>query len=492
MTTWPRTMGWRPEGVPRAVSHPFSPRPRAERTGSATKVLSSLAVAAACFLLYSNLLVVLAREASLPTGLAVAVPGLLMFAVLHRIVLYRERIVVDRTFFLMLAFLAVLLVSAFAVRGLEQAVTRISVYLVEGLLMYFLVRNAIGSLSELRWAAMGVVCAAALVSVLALVQAATGNYEQDFMGLAERNLERIDVPAGSSAAEAQMRLEDRAYGPVGEPNRFAQILLMAFPIALVLGLTAKSRMGSILAFASMLAVLGGVLVTYSRGAFLTLAILGVLMVPMRVISMRTLVAVVAAALLLAPIVAPAYTQRILSIGGVAEFFGSVEAEADGAVEGRTTEMLAALAAYTDHPILGVGPGQYLPFYSVHYQALPEISVREIPEPRRAHSLYLELGAELGTIGLLAFLAIPLLLLRDLRALRIGLAERRPDLSRLAGSFALVLLAYLGTGVFLHLAFERYYWFMVGITAAAAGVLHQAGRSLQFDDSHTWISRSTSI
>ena len=491
MTSWPRSAGWGQVGVARPAPHPLSPRPQNRTAHTATKVLSSLAVAAGCFLLYSNLLVALARRTPLPTAVAVLVPGLLMFAVLHRVMVCRERIVVDRTLLMMLGFLAVLLISAFAARGLEQAVTRISVFVVEGLLIYFLTRNAIGSMSELRWAAVGVVAAAALVSALALVQAGTGNYEQDFLGLAERNLERVDE-AGRSGTGAQLRLEDRAYGPVGEPNRFAQILMMALPVALVVAQTARSRMGALMGYGSVLAVLGGVLVTYSRGAFLTLAALVVLMVPMRLLSARKLVALIAAGVILAPIVAPTYTQRMLSIGGVAEIFGSSAAEADGATEGRVTEMLAALAAYTDHPVLGVGPGQYMPYYSVYYQSLPDISIREIAEPRRAHSLYLELGAESGTLGLVAFLAIPLLLLRDLRALRITLAKRRPDLARVAASFSLVLLAYLGTGVFLHLAFERYYWFMVGMTAAAAGVLHGATRSLHLDDSETWIIRSTSI
>jgi hypothetical protein len=36
-----------------------------------------------------------------------------------------------------------------------------------------------------------------------------------------------------------------------------------------------------------------------------------------------------------------------------------------------------------------------------------------------------------------------------------------------------LIAYLGTGVFLHLAFERYYWFMIALAAAATGILERA-------------------
>ena len=493
MTSWPRTASWGQMAVAHgAGAHPLSPGPT-ERATTSGRVLSSLATAAAGFLLYSNVLVVAAREMSLPTAVAAVVPALLAFAVVHRVLIRREPIVVDRTFFMMLLLLAVMLVSAFSAVGLATALSRTSVYLIEGVMLYFLVRNAINSMSELRNAAVGVLLAATMLSALALFQAVTGSYENDFMGLAERSLEHLEEPGRALSSATEMGLEDRAHGPVGDANRFAQILMMALPLALVLGLTAKSRMAAVLSFGSAVILLGGIFVTYSRGGFLTLAVLAVLMVPMRLVRLRHLVGLIVAGLLLAPLVAPGYTQRMLSIGGVAELFGSTEAEADGATRGRTTEMLSALAAYFDHPILGVGPGQYLPYYSVHYQSLPEISIREISEPRRAHSLYLELGAELGTIGLVLFLAIALLLLRDLRALRVALwQERRLDLSRFAASFSLVLLAYLGAGVFLHLAFERYYWFMVGMTAAAAGVLEKRSRSLRLDDSHTWAQRPTSI
>lgn len=492
MTSWPRAMTWRDGAtLRRATPHPFTSAPRADASASG-RVLSGLATGVAAFLLYSNILVAVARETAVPTAVNAIVPGLLAFAVLHRVVIRREPIVVDRTFLVMLLLLAVMLVSAFRAVGPTHAVSRTGVFMVEGLMLYFLVRNAINSLTELRHAAVGVLLAACFVASLALFQAVTGNYEQDFMGLAERRLEHLEEPGRSPAPASEMGLEDRAHGPVGDANRFAQILMMALPLALVLGMTAKSRAGALLSYGAAVIVLGGTFVTYSRGGFLTLAVLAVLMVPMGLVRLRHLIGLTVAGLLLAPIVAPGYTQRMLSIGGAAELLGSTEAEADGATRGRTTEMLSALAAYVEHPILGVGPGQYMPYYSVYYQSLPEISIREIAHQRRAHSLYLELAAELGTVGLVVFLLIPLLLLRDLRALRLALQEaRRPDLARLAASFSLVLLAYLGAGVFLHLAFERYYWLMVGMTAAAAGVLHKWSSSLRLDDS-TWAHRPTSI
>jgi O-antigen ligase len=145
---------------------------------------------------------------------------------------------------------------------------------------------------------------------------------------------------------------------------------------------------------------------------------------------------------------------------------------DGAITGRATEMLAALAVYLDHPFIGVGPGQYVPFYSEKYQLLDELSFRHLPRPREAHNLYVSIGAETGSAGLLVFFLIIGTLFVGLRWTRrfwLPRSRRRADL---AVAFSLSLVAYLGTGMFLHLSFERYLWFLVAITSAAVHILRQ--------------------
>ena len=49
------------------------------------------------------------------------------------------------------------------------------------------------------------------------------------------------------------------------------------------------------------------------------------------------------------------------------------------------------------------------------------------------------------------------------------SRRRADL---AVAFSLSLVAYLGTGMFLHLSFERYLWFLVAIASATVHILRQ--------------------
>lgn len=429
--------------------------------------LPAVATGVAVVLLYTNLPVLVAQRGMAPRAVAVLVPLLLLVAAAHQILVRRRGILVDRTLCAMLAFLAVLLMSMFAAESYGVAVGRIGAFLGEGLLVYFLVRNAVRSLPELRVAVVAVLASAGFLAGLTVLQAVTGHYEQDFLGLASRSLDHLEgLPASHRDG---LGLEDRAGGPVDEPNRFAQILLMAVPLGFVLALNARRRRHAVAAAAAVALLLGGVLLTYSRGAFLTLVVLLLLTAPLGLMRPARLIGALCVGLVVTSLV-PGYAARVASIAGVADLFGKGRVEADGPTRGRTTEMLASLAAYTDHPVLGVGPGQYMPYHSVRYQALPEISIRELPTPRRAHNLYLEIGAETGTVGLVIFLAIPLLLLRDLEGLRRQLSPRRPELARLAAGFTLVLLSYLGTGVFLHLAFERYYWFVVALAAAAAGIL----------------------
>lgn len=427
-----------------------------------------LGLGAAIFLLYTNLPVVAAARGPVPTAAAAIVPMLLALSMLHQLAIRRQPLVLDRTFHLMLAFLSVLLLGAFLAEGQDVALARIGVFASEGLLVYLLVRNSVRELPTLRVAIWTALAAAALLATFAVYQAVSGDYRQDFYGLAQRNLEFMDAPRPTLPSE--MAMADRAGGPMAEPNRFAQVLLMVVPLALALFLNARRRRTAALAMLLGSLALTGMILTYSRGSFLTLVVLALLCVPLRLVRARHLTVAGLMVLLLVPLVAPAYVSRIASIGAVAELLRGTPEAPDPVTRGRTTEMLSALAVYMDHPVLGVGPGQYLPFYSVEYQSLPEIGLREIAVPRRAHDLYLEIAAETGTVGLAIFLAIPLLLLTDLLASGRRLWHRRPDHARLAAAFSLVILAYLGTGVFLHLAYERYYWLVVALTASAVGIL----------------------
>lgn len=433
------------------------------------------------FLLYSNALVAAGLYLPKLAGIVAAVP-LVLFVVricdIH--VLKREPMRIDTVFSLMLGFLAVLLASTFMAEDLSIAIREVVIFVVEGLGVYLLTLNIVRTPDMLKRVLWSVLLAGALLGSLSLIQAATGNLEQDFGGLAQR---RVDPSIGTATSDADARakavLSDRALGSVGDPNRYGQLMLVLLPWAIFLFYVARTRSArrTVLLLAGL--VLAGIVLTHSRGAFVTLLGLGTLMCFLGVVRARVLASLLLPVMVVAMLVAPSYLSRIQSIADVSDLFAKQQSrDKDQVIRGRATEMLAALHVFRDHPILGVGPGQYAPFYSLKYQDLPEVKYRLINRPRRAHSLYLEMAAETGFIGLALFLSMPIYLLVQFWKVRARWLDRAPDIALAASTMGLSLLAYLGTGVFLHLAYARYYWFLLAICGATLQLIRQFERQAQ--------------
>jgi O-antigen ligase len=147
-------------------------------------------------------------------------------------------------------------------------------------------------------------------------------------------------------------------------------------------------------------------------------------------------------------------------------------EVDGAIRGRATAMAAAALVFADHPVVGVGPGQFQ-YYSAEYGN--RLGLRILEGDREAHSLFLDLAANYGILGLFFFLAMVLVPMRVILGARRRLAGRRPSLSYLTIGFGFALLAYLGTGIFLHLSYVRYFWLMLALADTAALIARRAAR-----------------
>jgi putative inorganic carbon (hco3(-)) transporter len=426
------------------------------------------------FLLYINFPAILTKQLGMPEIVAGSFILLLGLPLIHYLVLRRERLRVDSTWGWMLVFLLALLISSLGAIDKTIALGRVQGYLFEGVLLYLLVINSIRSMTTLRRVIWAALAAGSLVSALSLYQDATGSYTQEFGGLAYRN---YVVAADSPDREGPARREtwDRAQGPVNEPNRFAQIMVVLLPLAVFTYRNGGSTAARLGAAAAGLLIFGGMLLTLSRGAFLTLVLIAAAMAAMRWVRTSHLLACAVVLLFAIPIVSPHFVPRMLSIVNVGDLIGGGPADAgaaDGAMLGRTTVMLAALHTFLDHPAVGVGPGQFPPFYVAAYSDNPEIKFRDLRgASRRAHNLYLEMAAETGLIGLTTFLAIVLLLVRELWRARQRWLAADPERAELATAFCLSLLAYLTTAVFLHVSYQRYYWFLIAMAGATLHVLH---------------------
>ncbi len=383
----------------------------------------------------------------------------------------REGLVFDYTFALMLLFLCALCVSTLVSVDSKIAVAWVVEYAIEGLLIYFLVLNGIRNLPTLRAAIWTLMIAATLLSAMSVYQEVTGSYRQQFGGLAQRNTERDEFDPAGARERDSVSVSNRAGGPTGGPNRYAQILMFVLPLAFFRARDTQKRSLRLLAIGCFVLILAGVFLTYSRGGFMTLVVLTGIMIALKYIRIRHVVIGGLVVTLLVTIVAPGFLVRIETIREIPSLLTNRDVvTGHGAIRGRLTETLAALNVFLDHPMVGVGPGQFTPFYSVEYMENPDIAFRSIDKNRRSHCLYAELAAETGLLGFLTFSAIVLMITMRLWRQRARFLRTQPELANLATALWVGILAYLGTATFLQLSYQRYMWTFFALGAATVQIL----------------------
>src|SRR5207237_6503462 len=99
----------------------------------------------------------------------------------------------------------------------------------------------------------------------------------------ENGQERSLRPVASAEENGQTRGQLRAAGPVGEPNRYAQILLVLLPLAALTFRMERSRRLQALGLATGALILGGLLLTFSRSAILAGCVLFAMMAYLRLL-----------------------------------------------------------------------------------------------------------------------------------------------------------------------------------------------------------------
>jgi O-antigen ligase len=426
------------------------------------------ATVAFAFGFYLNLPVIMMNQAGLPGVVAGMFVLLLGVPVIRHLIVERAPVVLTPAIGLMIGFLVSLVLSAIITdTPSAQASDAIITFLTEGLLLVLLVTNAVRTVDALRAFIWALLAAGAVMGLISIWQEFTGSYSNTLFGLAQVNEEGFGVGEGAFGTEVRPRLA----GPIGEQNRFAQVLLVLIPLA-IMRVRAEERPSLKLLAAGMGALItAGLLLSFSRSAFVALVILVAVMALAGFVAVRHVLALGAVMVALVLVVAPDYVLRIESLAGGTQTRVSESGEIegpDGALQGRATENLAALNAFKDHPIFGVGPEQFFRVYSTQYGN--ELGLRFLEENRRAHNLYLEMGADLGVVGLLAFLAVVTVTMAHLWILSRFWRDRRPDLAILAMGCLMSLAAYMLSGAFLQLAFQRYFWILIALANATIWVL----------------------
>jgi O-antigen ligase len=311
--------------------------------------------------------------------------------------------------------------------------------------------------SEKTWKTMqwSVIVAAAFLSSLTCYQMISGDTTNDFWGLAKAPVHQIVEGFDNT----------RPTGPLDDPNFYAQILLMVFPMAAYRVVDEKNRFNKAAALICGALIVGAIIFTYSRSAFIMILLVSVAIILERRMNIYKFAAIGVAVLLAAtPILPKGYLDRMATIGGAA---GSTDTQTEASFRGRSSEAIVATQMFFDYPLLGIGYASYEENYLVY--SVP-LGIDDRLQNRQAHSLYLEAAAETGVIGLFAFTLMYLLVFRSLWLARKQLIKMgRRDLVPWLTGLALGLLGYLLTSIFLHDDYVRYLRLMIGLALSASAV-----------------------
>lgn len=326
--------------------------------------------------------------------------------------------------------------------------------------IYVLLVALLTSVALLRLAAWTVVLSASVPAALGTYQVIAGDFASEFGGLARIKDAQIYADV----------FEPRIAGPLGDPNFFAQILLLALPLGVMLAKNTRSPAKRLLAWGASSLIVAATVLTYSRGAALAFVLVALLLLLALDVDRRALAAgAIGLALLGAAFLPADFTRRLATIEQLLP--GSTEVlEPDSSFAKRRLVTTVAWMMFVDHPAVGVGAGNYAAHFDDYADEMDSAS-RQYQDPgedvrQYAHNLALEIGAETGVAGLVLFAAIVaaccVALLQGRALLRAAGDHATADL---ATALLIGLAAYMTCGLFLHLAFPRQLWMAFGFAAA---------------------------
>lgn len=359
----------------------------------------------------------------------------------------------------LLLYFAVIVLTVFIAADRWTALELI-IRFAKDIVILFSIISALNTEKKLKtgfWVIMGTV---SFLSLLGILQNISGNDQLTFLGLSKMSVLGQTTDTG----------ETRYGGPMGLPNIWGQVLAAVFPLLLYRILYEPER------WLRLAGILGGsftliaILLTNSRGAFVTLVVI----LPLIALEIRArfpTIMLAAGILLILVLLLPAsYKNRLTNLSALFPTISESDITGDEAVTGRTSTMLTGLAMFRDNPFLGVGVGNFgIRFWDYATDIGLETGLgytETLTIDRKPHSLYIEVLAETGLFGVLTFGSFFTLLIAALVRYRKDKVIRQSlsSLSTWLPASLMAILAYLISGTFLHgLLTFRFLWIIVGLT-----------------------------
>jgi O-antigen ligase len=261
----------------------------------------------------------------------------------------------------------------------------------------------------------------------------------------------------TTSSSALATAGERLGGAQGDPNFLAAGIVPAMVLGLALLVTGRNMLERF-ALVGLVGMLGvGLLASESRGGLLA-AIAAVLAAFVFFRNRRTVIAAFA-----------------LVLVGMAAVWSSVSpgawervTEFDGGGSGRTELWTVAWRMAGDNPVLGVGLNNY-PSVSPEYVREPGALSRTdliVEEAQVVHSVYLQLAAEVGFVGLALFALVAILCLQGAwRAATVFERRREHGPAAMSRGVLVAGIGLLAASVFISNGVDQRLWVLFGLTVA---------------------------
>jgi O-antigen ligase len=410
------------------------------------------------FIVYTRLSDVAVHAHNAPS-VAKGFIGLLILAIFVRWAIFRETPTGWTKTALLLGFYGLIGFSSMLYAADSSRVLDALVYFVKDAIIAIVVVVLLQTGVSFRRVIWVLISVGIFLGTLSTYQYLTGSFTNDFWGFANARVMQI---LGQTN-------DYRIGGPIGDPNFFAQILVVIAPLALERFIHEKRMLRRLFALWALVVVFFSIMFTYSRGGFLSLAvtiILFFIVYPPRTYQIPIFILSLILVFSFAP---QNYFERILSLD---QFFGTTDSlrVQDDALRSRATENLTAWEMVKSNPLLGVGLSNYSVVFAEYSKSLGVT----IPDHEvAAHDLYLEVLAETGILGLSVFgLMIFLSLRAAFVARKAFINAHLSDYAGLVSSFAIGLTGYLVAATFIHGAYPRYFYLLIGISMSLEHVYKQ--------------------
>jgi probable O-glycosylation ligase (exosortase A-associated) len=247
---------------------------------------------------------------------------------------------------------------------------------------------------------------------------------------------------------------------LGDENDFAMVINTIIPLAFFMLGFSKNRYMKIFSVGMLLIFMLAVIMSFSRGGwmgFVSIMIFCVLKSERKLASIAYMLIIGIVFVTVAP---PSYYQRLQTISQTGE----------GSAAARIRYWKAGLRMFAAYPIFGVGPANG----GIH---MPEF-IKGIPNPEREwgrafHGLFPQIMAELGSAGLLLYLAMIFFIVRSLRLIlrRSGNSDDDYYNRFVANSILGSLLGFFVCSIFLSTAYYPQLWTFYTLVIMLMNILY---------------------